>query len=394
MPARTKRLLPPAFAALRSDISMMLRLAIAVALTCANGSVATAGLVGETSWKVASKDGRYLLVMVSPGPVTQFRQPYAQAEIDFRKRYKQSGLYRNDGAREPIWTMPYHLQYYEAYISPDGAHVLITNETWDHTISNMPAGGSMYFYHQDGNAASYRDHELTWCIELKRFAKLVLTRFSGVECVSATFDPQELTYTVKTNLSEECVFDVTSGKIIRRRSPWYLYFGVPVVLVPFMVWGVYRIPEANHCRKQFSAREGLLIVALIGILLGLMRHSLMLATVYGVSVSVGGGIAWVLSKSRRAWLTGAFLSAYGGFLGVLLWAALFDSFFSFYYTDPAGYVETAWMFLAIGFTVGAICGGRIERYRRLRLSTPGKTHKTQDTQTLNACERNPQGRRR
>lgn len=350
-------------------------------LTLGLTQTAMAGLVGEDSWREVSQDERYVLVMVSSYSADEeigclARWPKYQAEVrEIRAKYKTSGLYRNDGSTEPLWTIPYHLPVYEIYVSPNGQQVLIVIEDWEHTISNIPGGGSLFFYDKDGKIASYQDYELTWCWVLKGLANALMGR-SFAQCEKASFDPEALTYTVKTSQSEEMVFDITTGKIVRRWSLWPFYLGVPFFGVPAALFGYYRIrPQQTKAERtkrpkwaQFSLRGMLLFVTAVCIFLwGTsfnflwdMSFTSVFVIACMVIVFLGGGIAWICSKTRQAWMIGAILALYGSFFGLVAWARIGD-FFDWWRYMPAATIWTIVALELVGVLAGGLVAGWTER---------------------------------
>lgn len=362
--------------ATRFCCSLLFNAGLVVALT----QTANAGLMGEESWREVSQDGRYVLVMISPD-ITEVNWlshwPSKQSEVrEIRAKYTTSGLYRNDGSTEPLWTLPYHLPVYEIYVSPNGQRVLIVQEDWGHTISNIPGGGSLFFYDKDGEIASYQDHELTWCWLLKGLANNLMGR-NFAECDQAHFDSEALTYTIKTSQSEEFVFDVTTGKIIRRWSLWSFYLGVPFFGVPAALLSYYRMrPRRSSVERakrptwgQFSLRGMLMFVTGVCVLLWAVRVNGILVIVCLTIPLLGGAVAWVFSKTRQAWLIGAVLSLYGGFLGLVCWARLCD----FYVWSLPHFKTGIGTLVAVEF-IGAVAGGLIagwlERNQRVTRSKP------------------------
>ncbi|MCY2989796.1 MAG: hypothetical protein NTY19_18265 [Planctomycetota bacterium] len=374
----------------RSGIDLAIGLALMAVLIFAAPGITKAGLVWEESWRIPSQDGRYLLVMVSPHAVDEdASRQTREAEVrEIRKTYKQSGLYRNDGSSEPLWTIPYHIPDYKVYIAPDGEHLVIAMEYWGHTISNIPRGGVVFFYRKGEALASYRDHELIRCFALKWMANSLFNR--GIDCKEASFNPQSLTYTVTTSQSEEVVFDVTTGTIVRRWSPWPFYLGMPLVGVPLVVFGLCRrrslrsTTDARQLRSwhQFSLREMFVLVAVVCLILWLSSLNSMLAIVCSVIAFVGGGISWICSRSRRAWLIGAILSLYGGFIGLLSWARLSDLVFSpLSRQDPHMVLGTLVALGSMGVVGGGLLGGWLER--RARQPCHEDFHKQSATSTSN-----------
>jgi hypothetical protein len=350
------------------------RMVVIAVVMFAAPAVSNAGLVHEESWRIASQDGRYVLVMVSPHPVDEDASRHdREAEVrEIRKTYKQSGLYPNDGSSEPLWTIPYHIPDYAVYIAPDGRHLVIAMQHWSHTISNIPPGGVVFFYRNGEALASYRDYELISCFAFKSMANR-LYRGHVIDCQEASFDPQARTYTVQTSQSEEIVFDVTTGKIVCRWSPWPVYLGIPLAVVPVVVFwlcrrgprGAVAVSEQRRSWLQFSLREMFVLVAAVCLFLWLSSLNSMLAFVCFVAAFVGGGIAWVCARSRRAWFIGAISSLYGGFLGLLSWARLGDFVFSpWYRQNPHLVLGTLLALGSIGVVGGGLLGGWLERRQR------------------------------
>jgi hypothetical protein len=125
------------------------------------------------------------------------------------------------------------------------------------------------------------------------------------------------------------------------------------------------VGEQRRSWLQFSLREMFVLVAAVCLFLWLSRLSSMLAIVCFVAGFVGGGIAWVCSKSRRAWQIGGVLSRYGGFLGLLSWARLSDFVFSpLYRQEPYMVLGTLLALGSIGVVGGGWLGGWLERRAR------------------------------
>jgi hypothetical protein len=348
------------------------RIAVAAVLVLVAPAISHAGLVDDESWRKTSDDGRYVLVMVSQHPVDEdFSRKNREAEVrDIRRRYQQSGLYRNDGSSEPLWTIPYHLPVYAVYLAPDGEYLVLAVEHWSHTISNIGPGGRVHFYRRGEALASYQEPDFIRCFAFKWLASRLLDDHV-ILCRRARFDPQALTYTVTTSQSEEVVFDVTTGKIVRRWSPWLLYEGILLVAVPLIVFGLSRrgAPRAaapgepRRSRLQFSLQETFGLVTAICLFLWLANLSGVLAIACFVIGFVGGALAWFRSRNRRAWPIGAMLSLYGGFLGVLAWARLSDYLLLL---RPSSYLVLGTLVAlgSVGILSGGWLGGWLERRRQ------------------------------
>jgi hypothetical protein len=193
----------------------MLRKVLVILVCLSSGRVAIAGLAHPASWTQVSDDGRYLLVMVSPLSIDQDAGsgPLEDKQVrPIRAKYLQSGLYRNDGSTTPLWTIDYFSRH-EVHIAPDGEHLVVAAD--DQFVGN--------FYAKGKRLAGY-GYSLSELVSFVRFKSMMSLRFPS--CVWSNYDANNLTYTVRTNQGEEFVFDVTTGRLVGRRSPWALYFGL------------------------------------------------------------------------------------------------------------------------------------------------------------------------
>lgn len=353
---------------------------LVAAFSLALPRVAAAVLPHPASWKAVSSDGRYVLVMVSPLPVKQDagHSAFDQSEIlQIRSKYTQSGLYRNDGSTEPLWTIEYRGSMDSVHIAPDGKHVILGDKDW------LPSWGHVVSFYANGKRlAWYRDQELIYCFLTKGVCNNLLGRdFSA--CEEAHFDAQALTYTMKTNQGEVFTFDVTTGRLIRHSSPWLFYVGVPLILIPILVVAIwYRQPflaafrrcsqsadpqaleetgggerhVARRWRLQFTLREALVAVALVCLFFGLNEFRPPLVIPY-LLVVAAGGLARLWSGTGRSWLIGAIAGAYLGCAGFVLGGILFEAFHEADLLRP-------WVFLVpplVGFLAGGLLVGIVER---------------------------------
>lgn len=208
-----------------------------VALT---GQTAMAHLGSKASWRRESADRRYVLVMVSPLPADEeARDPSDNGDEIRRIRavYTQSGLYRNDGSKTPLWTITFFSEPPKVDIAPDGQHFVIGG--YDSLFVSFYSNGNRLAWHDD--------NELVPAMLLKR---ILTGRFPSYQ--SSHFDAQQMTYTLMSNQGEEFVFDVTTGKLIRVRSPWPLIFGLLLAGIVSVVCfvAVYALRRTGHRAKK------------------------------------------------------------------------------------------------------------------------------------------------
>jgi hypothetical protein len=89
-----------------------------------------------SSRKQATRDGKYLFVMLAPGSAEdeinrQGDEENRKALKSLRDTYTKSGLYKNDTSNDPLWTVDWHAPF---LLSNDGIHVVrygqATLEQW------------------------------------------------------------------------------------------------------------------------------------------------------------------------------------------------------------------------------------------------------------------------
>ena len=190
-------------------------------------AVAMAGLAHPASWKQVSEDDQYVLVMVSPLPLDEDagHEAFDAREIrNIRETYSQSGLFPNDGTTTPLWTLPYHNWTHEVFIGPDGQHLIIADDDWFQSHGHV-----VTFYSNGNELASYSITDLLSSTYLRM---PILRRIDGG---AMTFDTDALTFTSRTNQGGAFVFDVTSGKIVRRSSPIPKFIGIAIAGIAMAV---------------------------------------------------------------------------------------------------------------------------------------------------------------
>ena len=211
--------------------------ALAFLLAGLAASGAQAGLIHPASWRKSSDDRQFVLVMVSPLPVDEDagHQAYDGREIrDIRACYSVSGVYRGDSA-VPLWTIPYWPPGTDAFISPDGNHVVMSDTDW-----RQSSGHIATFYRSGNEVASYNSLGLIPLIRLRATCGVY-----HPACTANVIDWKAMTLTVGTNQGDEFVFDVTSGKVLRQWSSFPLYLVwvtslAATVLLAIVAWIVVR----------------------------------------------------------------------------------------------------------------------------------------------------------
>jgi hypothetical protein len=206
------------------------------------------------SYKEVTPGGKYVFVMIAPGSVEeeavqwQWRNELTAASIrEIRRVYTRSGMYRNDGSAEPIWTVDWYA--HGVHLAPDGVH-LIRPGPWaglrDHKTPNLDCEAVSFF--ADGRLLrTYRVGELV--DDPGRVALTVSHYWWQQEGrVSGEFE-----YTITTNDGNRFVFDVRTGEITSARrmglvSRWGWWVAVGVAGGAVAVWFVRR--RSRHRRAE------------------------------------------------------------------------------------------------------------------------------------------------
>jgi hypothetical protein len=228
-------------------------LLIAVMLAAARPSAAFAYLDWFESRTVASANGEYLLVLLTPPAERVGRTEYdptvdkglAEEEIRAWKeslarqraleaKYPRSGIYRNDGSTEPVWPMPYITVCKNIYVANNGAHVIVAYLDWE--ADNVSSrGDALEFYARGEQIGVYNEDDIVPAF----FAKTIANRCLGREaltCREASLDDDAQIFTLVTTQGESFRYDVTTGKALQR-CPWgTLSLGILIVAVSLVLW--------------------------------------------------------------------------------------------------------------------------------------------------------------
>lgn len=180
---------------------------------------------------------------------------YGEEIRRIRAAYAQSGLYLNDGAATRIWTMRYKDPTHQVYIAPDGKHLVIADDEWHES------NGHVVSFFADGRPlATYSATDLVSSFRLKS----MLNWPNGFpDCGGMRFDADALTFTSSTTQGESFVFDVTTGKLIRRSSPFPTIIGSALAAIAMAILFLFLFirrernaaprnqePAANHLPRS------------------------------------------------------------------------------------------------------------------------------------------------
>jgi hypothetical protein len=187
------------------------------------------------SYSKVGSDGRFLFVMLVP-------PPYDREDRDptLRKKYPQSGLYCNDGSREPLWIVGEEYARM-AYPASDGVHLVCVSEfgggfeSWRQALRFYASGRLKRAYSVD-------DLTVSWLLKGSPSGKIWLRKDQ--------FDEAAMQYTVWTSDGNSFTFDIRTGKIVSSfvLRQWGIVILLSVGVVVLVSWFLFR-----HRRRAGTA---------------------------------------------------------------------------------------------------------------------------------------------
>ncbi|HJZ56558.1 MAG TPA: hypothetical protein VKE74_16450, partial [Gemmataceae bacterium] len=179
--------------------------------------------------------------MISPLPVeeevTSWNEETAAGIREIRRTYTQSGMYRNDGSTEPLWTVDWYA--YGVHLTSDGVH-LIRPGGWGRLRADMTPdfdSEAVSFFANGRLLRTYRIGELVDDLDpFERSASHFRWQQEGRV-------GGEFAYTITTLDGNRFVFDVRTGEIVsesRRLSRWGWRVALGVAALVVAEWLIYR----------------------------------------------------------------------------------------------------------------------------------------------------------
>jgi hypothetical protein len=174
--------------------------------------------------------------MIAPVPLHVDVEPWneeTRAGIrDIRRVYSKSGLYRNDGSPEPLWTVDWYAHSVE--VASDGVS-LIRHGPW---ASSTDQEALSFF----ANGKLLRTYLINELVDFPTMLPHSVSHFSWSN--EMRLDDSTLEYTVVTQDGNRFVFDGQTGNVISetrpgRRIAWGAAI-IAAVLLSAVVWFVLR----------------------------------------------------------------------------------------------------------------------------------------------------------
>jgi hypothetical protein len=349
------------------------------AIVCLLSSGTTKACLPDSSSRTqVSPGGDYILVMVSPLPVAEDGGndvlDTKQGGARVRDKYRQSGLYRNDGSSKPLWRIPFTDGNLPAHVAPDGTCVVFGADPCEfgpHAVT---------IYYAGDRVVTLSKSELIPCCFSKRVLAILCKR-KRLDPIRGNLDNATATYTMTTEQGEVFVLDVKTGRLMETVSRWPFYAACFVLLVPGLVALIWYRPwlrswtpggdqfsfrrhageTPKPAWKRYSMRSAFAGISLFCIGLA-FRELVFLGLLVAITIGVGGLVAICLKCTFRCFFIGGALGWYGFVLGFILGDILYGGrlpstmgHICFLLTPPSGLL------------LAALIAGTIERgYSRFR----------------------------
>jgi hypothetical protein len=217
------------------------------------------------SRKIVTPGGKYVFVMLAPVSIEkdgkELMEVYSAEIQKIRNLYKQSGMYRNDGSTEPLWTVDWFAHYVET--TSDGASLIRYGcGPWSALIFSTYSNRQITKTALDQEALSFfangqllKTYQICELIDDMEKLRPVGPFISWIR--EAELHEERSEYTVTTLDGNRFVFDVRTGEIISssRRglvTLWgrrVIYSVGTVVVVGGLAWFIRRWRLRRHVVK-------------------------------------------------------------------------------------------------------------------------------------------------
>lgn len=184
----------------RACILLILHAGAAALLVVAGPAFATSFAIRPHTEQ--SADRRYLLVQLTPFP---YDDPSDVAGTAIASKYRQSGLYLNDGSTTPLWTANWWTVSGGYYVHVDGAYA-VTLDALDPTLA---------FHH---NGIAFSSYQRTDLLGIPEFLDDWIHGGVDWRRAQGTLDNEAYLFHVSTIYHSYYTFDIRTGRMVRSFS--------------------------------------------------------------------------------------------------------------------------------------------------------------------------------
>lgn len=146
-----------------------------------------------------TENGEYVFVMLAPPG------RWSDKRYEIREKYRESGLYKNDGSVTPLWVV--HWYSFSVYPCSDGKHI-VRMGPWASSTDQL----ALAFYENGKEIKQYLIKDL---VRDEKKLRYTVSHFFWRS--DQQFNDKEGTMSVKTTDGQEYLFSVTTGEIIKDR---------------------------------------------------------------------------------------------------------------------------------------------------------------------------------
>jgi hypothetical protein len=97
-----------------------------IAIAVSNVPIRGDSIASPYTFKEVSENGKFVFVMLAPESMNEelkgYNEKHQKVIRDIRERYIKSGMYRNDGTNNPLWTVDWYA--YGIVLGNDGVHAI------------------------------------------------------------------------------------------------------------------------------------------------------------------------------------------------------------------------------------------------------------------------------
>lgn len=159
-----------------------------------------------STYKVISSNEKYVFVMIAPLTLEQEVKHWIESKqketFEIRSMYPKSGMYINDGSKEPLWTVDWFSDDVE--IANDGLY-LVRPGPWARVLED----DAITFYK---NGQLIKNYKINQLISKKRKLEYTVSHFFWEK--QSLFDREKMKYYIETLDGKHFIFDIKTGEIL------------------------------------------------------------------------------------------------------------------------------------------------------------------------------------